>query len=65
MNAKDLAGFLYAKYCDTIGGKGPDGKNLPMWAEFSEDPTKQVEVTGWFAVAVRAIELLGTKKDTW
>lgn len=60
MNAEDLAGYLYAKYCDAVGGKAWNGDNLPMWAEFRADPTKQKQSDAWVATAQRAIELLVT-----
>lgn len=48
---KALAGLLYTAYCEAVGGHAHDGKPLPTWAEFSGDPTKTKQLTGWLAAA--------------
>lgn len=58
MNAEDLAPFLYARFTDSIGGKAPDGSNLPMWAEFAADERNAKWVRAWIATAQEAITQL-------
>lgn len=60
MSIDDLAGDLYARYCERVGGKAFNGDPLPTWDEFRNDPNKRVQANAWVAVAARAIAVLSS-----
>lgn len=51
---RSLAGLLYTKYCDSVGGVAFNGDKLPGWAEFSVDPKKEKQIFAWLDVAIAA-----------
>lgn len=50
-----LAGRLYEKYCESVGGKAFNGEPLPSWNEFISDPSKKKQADAWIDVAAEAI----------
>ncbi len=46
-----LAGEAYTVYCRAVGGKAFDGKPLPPWEDFAQDPQKEKQFLAWLAVA--------------
>lgn len=54
---EQIAEQLYDEYCKTVGGKAWDGKPLPDWRTFRNDPVKLVQVQGWINVARKAQEI--------
>ena len=56
----ELAGMLYGRYCEAVGGKASNGDLLPAWDEFVQDPTKTKQVQAWLEAADEAMaQLLG------
>ena len=53
-DAETLAGVLYTRYCEAVGGKAFNGDPLPSWAEFRADPAKQKQALAWIAAAEAA-----------
>lgn len=56
--AIELAGKLYSKYCESVGGKAFNGDALPGWEAFSKDPAKKTQRDGWILVAIEARKLV-------
>lgn len=54
INLSFLAGKLYERYCQEVGGKAFNGDPLPDWQTFSNDATKQKQVNAWLSVAEEA-----------
>lgn len=50
----ELAGKLYERYCDSVGGKAFNGDNLPSWKELCADKSKVKIMTAWRDVAFTA-----------
>lgn len=53
---EELAGRLYAVYCESVGGKAFNGDALPTWQRFRADPTKRKQSDAWVRVAAEAIQ---------
>lgn len=49
-----IAGQLYDVYCKEVGGKAYDGKSLPSWQDFRNDPSKRTQSDAWVKVAIAA-----------
>ena len=52
--AESLAGILYRRYCEGVGGKAFNGDPLPSWETFRADPEKQKQSDAWIATAEEA-----------
>lgn len=52
---EDLAGILYSRYNDAVGGRAWNGDILPSWIEFRADPLKEKQSDAWVEVAKEAI----------
>ena len=50
----EIASHLYETYCKSVGGKAFNGDPLPSWTDFSQDPSKQKQVSAWMDVAIEA-----------
>lgn len=58
MNTKELAGNVYNRYCEAVGGFAFNGDPLPSWETFSNDPSKQKQSNAWIAIAEFILPLL-------
>ncbi len=58
IDLEKLAGQLYAKYCEAVGGVAFNGDPLPRWEEFSIDPSKAKQANAWRATAEMAADIL-------
>ena len=58
INLETIAGQLYDEYCYAVGGQAYDGKPLPDWTTFYNDPTKEVQRNAWIQVARKAVTVL-------
>ena len=54
---EDLAGRMYDRYCNAVGGLAFNGDPLPAWSEFGSDPAKQKQANGWREAAKEALGL--------
>jgi hypothetical protein len=54
----EVAGQLYTKYCQSVGGKAFNGDPLPTWEVFSQDASKLKQVHAWMDVANEAIQII-------
>lgn len=55
---EELAGKLYTKYSEAVGGVAFNGDPLPNWEEFSEDEAKTKQADAWRLVAAEACKLV-------
>lgn len=46
-----LAGRLYERYCQHVGGRAFNGDPLPKWLAFSRDPSKAKQAEAWISIA--------------
>ena len=51
----ELAGRMYDRYCEAVGGIAFNGDPLPKWAEFGADPSKTKQANGWREAAKEAL----------
>jgi len=58
VNVTELAGVLYEGYCKDVGGAAFNGDDLPTWAEFYGDASKDKQSSAWVGVAVTAFNQL-------
>ena len=54
-DAEEIAGKLYEKYCESVGGIAFNGDPLPKWKEFRADTKKQKQSDAWVEVAALVI----------
>ncbi len=54
-SGEELAGKLYEKYCESVGGVAFNGDPLPTWIEFRADEAKRQQSNAWVDVAVAAM----------
>ena len=55
MDIDHLAGRMYDKYCEAVGGVAFNGDPLPPWSEFGSDPKKQKQANAWREAAKEAL----------
>jgi len=55
MSIEEFAGVLYEKYREEVDWKDAQGKVLPDWKEFRDDPNKKVQSSAWVSMAEEAI----------
>jgi hypothetical protein len=56
--AETEASRLYTAYCAAVGGKAFNGDPLPSWADFSNDPSKQVQADAWRSIGTMSLTRL-------
>lgn len=49
-----IAGALYDKYCEAVGGVAFNGDPLPSWEDFKNDTKKKKQADAWREVAREA-----------
>lgn len=56
IDKETLAGKMYDKYCQSVGGKAFNGDALPNWKTFQADTTKLKQSNAWVEAADVAID---------